>query len=156
MDAWKKITAFLDRIEVAVRSSRYERKGLFLKPAQVEALFSVYCRSDTMVVLPTGCGKSVIFHLLPWLLAAESSSGIVMVVSPLNAQMKKLRNLGITAHFLRQSSGCDDVSSEDTACAHPTNDGQHSLSDARIIFVHAEAVVSPSDETVTILLGDNF
>eukprot|EP00112_Aurelia_sp_Birch-Aquarium-sp1_P007307 Seg1796.4 transcript_id=Seg1796.4/GoldUCD/mRNA.D3Y31 product="Bloom syndrome protein" protein_id=Seg1796.4/GoldUCD/D3Y31 len=163
MEAWKTITTFFDRIEVAVRKSGYERKGLFLKPAQVEALFSVFCRSDTMVVLPTGYGKSVIFHLLPWLLSSESSSGIVIVVCPLNAlisdQMKKLRNLGIPVYFLHQSSDCEDVSFEEAASAPSCavfNDGQHSLSDARIVFVHAETVVSPSDQTMNTFLADNF
>ena len=40
-------------------------------PKQVISLESVYLQKDVMCILPTGYGKSLIFHLLPMLLFAK-------------------------------------------------------------------------------------
>ena len=92
-----------------------------LKPKQVVCLQSVYLGNDVMCVLPTGYGKSLIFHHLPMLLFARlklkrgdliidwrcqgictaTVDSIVIVVSPLNSlisdQIQRLNLRGIRA-----------------------------------------------------------
>jgi bloom syndrome protein len=78
----------------------------------------MYLQNDVMCVLPTGYGKSLVFHLLPMLLfvrgricswkskdiAATTVSSIVMVVSPLNSlisdQVARLYASGIRASVI--------------------------------------------------------
>lgn len=50
-------------IEEAVRDLGLE----ILKPKQREAIESFLSGKDTMVVLPTGYGKSIIYAALPWI-----------------------------------------------------------------------------------------
>ncbi len=44
---------------------------IFLKPKQAVCIKSIYLQNDVMCVLPTGYGKSLVFHLLPMLLFAR-------------------------------------------------------------------------------------
>ena len=114
--------AFLSCLEFAVLNSMYDDR--ILKPKQVLCLESLYLRKDLMCVLPTGYGKSLIFHLLPnmllfakynlgsddfqiWRRAWRSSkeisaaaiNSIIVVVSPLNSLMND------QIARLRESSG---------------------------------------------------
>jgi len=62
-----------------------------LKEKQLETLQSLYEGKDTIAVLPTGYGKSVIFQLLPHFLQKVnglSDPMIVLVIAPLNAIMQ--------------------------------------------------------------------
>ena len=98
----RKCLAFLSCLEFAVLNSVY--RDAILKLKQVICLESIYLNRDVMCVLPTGYGKSLIFHML--LLAKgkigsdffrerkskdtaeyEENNPIVIVVSPLNALM---------------------------------------------------------------------
>ncbi|XP_046551767.1 Werner syndrome ATP-dependent helicase homolog [Haliotis rubra] len=61
--------------------------SVILKPYQREALQYIYAEeSDCIVCLPTGYGKSLIFHLLGPLLRQKKGydSGSILVISPLN------------------------------------------------------------------------
>ena len=77
---------FLSSLHFSVTTSSYS--GLNLKPKQVKCL--------EVSVLPTGYGKSMIFHLLPSLFydkmkrtaPSPSLRPVVIVVSPLNALIK--------------------------------------------------------------------
>lgn len=64
-------------------------------PQQIEAMQAMLAGQDTLVVLPTGSGKSLTFQL-PALLR----NGVTLVFSPLIAlmrdQVERLRNLGLT------------------------------------------------------------
>ena len=60
---------FLSCLEFALLNSAY--KCTILKPKQVICLETLYLQKDVMCVLPTGYGKSLIFHLLPMLLFAK-------------------------------------------------------------------------------------
>jgi hypothetical protein len=61
-----------------------DRFGLVnFRPGQRDALQSVLAGRDTLVVMPTGAGKSLIFQL-----AALHLPGVTLVVSPLIALMK--------------------------------------------------------------------
>ena len=96
--------AFLSCLEFAVLNG--ENQNTIFKPKQVICLENVYLEKDVMCVLPTGYGKSLIFHLLPMLLFAKFklcgdlilswrsrgistavADSIVIVVSPLNSLM---------------------------------------------------------------------
>ena len=113
--------AFLSCLEFALLNSVYQY--IILKPKQVLCLESVYLQNNVMCVLPTGYGKSLIFHLLPMLLFAKlklrgnvlrgwRSKGvstrlvdsIVIVVSPLNSlmsnQISRLGASGIKASVI--------------------------------------------------------
>ena len=101
--------AFFSCLEFAVLNSIYENR--ILKPKQVLCMECLYLKEDLMCVLPTGYGKSLIFHLLPMLLFVKYNLGsdvfqiwrrawrsskeismaginfIIIVVSPLNSLM---------------------------------------------------------------------
>ena len=87
----------------------YAKKSLgisfALKDRQIEALESIYNGQDTVAVLPTGYGKSVIYQLLPWLLQRSSSEPLtVIIVTALNSimqdQVQSLCDNGIAACYL--------------------------------------------------------
>ena len=115
--------AFLSCLEIALLNSVYDE--IVLKPKQVLCQESVYLDKNVMCVLPTGYGKSLIFHLLPMLLFtkhklhSDVSGGwksnlksfstavvdsIVIVVLPLNSlmsdQISRLRMSGIEASVI--------------------------------------------------------
>ena len=85
---------FLSSLHFSVTTSSYS--GFNLKPKQVKCLEALYFRKDVVAVLPTGYGKSMIFHLLPSLFydkmkrtaPSPSLRPVVIVVSPLNALIK--------------------------------------------------------------------
>ena len=108
---------FLSCLEFAIRNSTYF--NTILKPKQVICLEYLYLKRGVICVLPTGYGKSLIFHLLPGLLFAKEMllmnetfrdvdmstvTAIVIVVSPLNAlinnQISRLGLSGIRASVL--------------------------------------------------------
>lgn len=73
-----------------------------LRPGQAEALAPVLEHRDTLVVMPTGAGKSLIYQL-----AACLQKGVTVVVSPLIALMKDqvdaLQARGIEAAYVNSS-----------------------------------------------------
>ena len=85
---------FLSSLHFSVTTSSYS--GFNLKPKQVKCLEALYFGKDVVAVLPTGYGKSMIFHLLPSLCydkmkrtaPSPSLRPVVIVVSPLNALIK--------------------------------------------------------------------
>ena len=116
---------FLCCLEFALLNSLYQE--IIFKPKQVLCLESVYLQKDVMCVLPTGYGKSLIFHLLPMLLFAKyklrrdllhawrsksfstvAVNSIVIVVSPLNSlisdQISRLQTRGIRASIVNVSN----------------------------------------------------
>ncbi|XP_028410628.1 uncharacterized protein LOC114533320 [Dendronephthya gigantea] len=65
-----------------------------LKEAQYEALKAIVInRNDSLVILPTGYGKSLIYQTLPFIFdyldPSPSLPAIIIVVSPLNALMQE-------------------------------------------------------------------
>ena len=112
--------AFLSCLEFAILNSFYLDK--ILKPKQVICLENIFLRKDVLCVLPTGYGKSLIFHLVPMMLFAKGKltdgdfwkcrgsvptadiNTIVIVVSPFNSlmsdQVSRLCLCGIRASVL--------------------------------------------------------
>ena len=82
--------------------------GYELKKEQTEAIYSVLSGSDVLVVLPTSFDKSMIYQALLWLSVylGQRTSPIVLVISPLVAQMKNqvlvvlMKRKGINAAFI--------------------------------------------------------
>ena len=72
------------------------------KPLQREIIANVQARRDTLVIMPTGGGKSLTYQV-----PALMFDGLTVVVSPLIALMKdqveQLRALGVSAVFLNSS-----------------------------------------------------
>lgn len=77
--------------------SRLKRESIVLSEQQVNAVCSVLRGQDTVVCLPTGHGKSVIFEVVPWChevpegLGQEGKKVVcsVIIVSPLLSLMDK-------------------------------------------------------------------
>ena len=146
---------FFSSLQFAISNSSYS--NINLKAKQVKCLEAIYLGRDVVAVLPTGYGKSMIFHLLPSLLYDKMISGrpassspvrpVIIVVSPLNALMKdqirKTSEGNVSATFLnvrnkKESSDLElDVSDA----------SQRMLKDAKydIIYTHPEAFISCKD-----------
>ncbi len=79
------------------------------RPGQEKAIDNILEKKNTLVVLPTGAGKSLIYQL-----SALVLEGITMVISPLIALMKdqvdSLEKVGIPATFINSS-----ISPQETA-----------------------------------------
>ena len=80
-------------LQAAISHSIYSNVNLKVK--QVICLEAIYHGRDVVAVLPTGYGKSVIFHLLPSLFLDKinyergaAAHPVLIVVSPLNALIK--------------------------------------------------------------------
>ena len=162
--------AFLCCLEFAVLNSVYQ--DAVLKPKQVISLESVYFQKDVVCVLPTGYGKSLIFHLLPMLLFAkfklrgdlllkwrsrsismDNVSSIVVVVSPLNSlmtdQVSRLRMSGIQASVMNIKESDKDQMADDSD-ENTDVDIDFTLCEKKklrdgqyhIVFAHPESFVS--------------
>ena len=162
--------AFLCCLEFAVLNSVYQ--DAVLKPKQVISLESVYFQKDVVCVLPTGYGKSLIFHLLPLLLFAkfklrgdlllkwrsrsismDNVSSIVVVVSPLNSlmtdQVYRLRMSGIQASVVNIKESDKDQMADDSD-ENTDLDIDFTLCEKKklrdgqyhIVFAHPESFVS--------------
>jgi superfamily II DNA helicase RecQ len=149
--------AFFHCLKFAIENSLY--CDAILKPKQIICLESVFFQKDVMCVLPTGYGKSLIFHLMPMLLFAkrklhgdsfggissEDVNTIVIVISPLNSlmsnQISRLSLSGIRASFLSvkdQSQDSENIQLDFTLCEEEKllNGYYH------IVFAHPESLIS--------------
>ncbi|KAL3882524.1 hypothetical protein ACJMK2_028860 [Sinanodonta woodiana] len=72
----------------------------WLRPRQIDALYSLRESKDLVVVLPTGYGKTLIFELIPFYLQCK-----VVVLQPLNVILNQLCSrldghvISVTEHF---------------------------------------------------------
>ena len=84
---------FYSSLQAAISHSIYF--NINLKVKQVVCLKAIYHGRDVVAVVPTGYGKSIIFHLLPSLFlykinyeGGAAAHPVVIVVSPLNALIR--------------------------------------------------------------------
>lgn len=103
------------------------------KPLQSEIINNVLARRDTLVIMPTGGGKSLTYQV-PALLF----EGLTVVVSPLIALMKdqveQLRALGVPAVFLNSS-----LSPEE----YQTNMDAVKSGQVKLLYVAPETLLTP-------------
>ncbi len=174
---------FINAVRYALDESNYH--DLFLKVKQYKVLETLILRKDTVAVLPTGYGKSVLFHLLPFVFDFFSAKdrksiqdkSMVLVITPLNAliedQMASLKRRGIKAAILNtvtqentmvgnQEDGSD--SEEDCNADEEGMDfkklniiAEENIKEekAKLVFAHPEAFISCRDGR-KILLSEVF
>ena len=136
---------FLSCLDFAIHRSVYT--NVILKPKQVTCLESLFLGKDVLGILPTGFGKSLIFHLLPYLLSRkreiqtrnlnenqQQQTSCVIVISPLNSlihdQIARLRLAGVRVRILKTDMDYldDESESHDEVCD--------------ILFAHPESIIS--------------
>ena len=134
----------LFRVALSKSLHKINKAGIGIKEKQYEALWSVVKdKNDSICVLPTGYGKSLIYQLLPFMFDfyphcedndLSSSSSFVLVISPLNAlmidQITKLK---------------DHVNVSIMKAVHVDESKDEPLymdnNSSKIIFAHAEALL---------------
>lgn len=103
------------------------------KPLQREIINNVMARRDTLVIMPTGGGKSLTYQVPALML-----EGLTVVVSPLIALMKdqveQLRALGVSAVFLNSS-----LSSEE----YQENMDFVKSGQSKLLYVAPETLLTP-------------
>ena len=150
--------AFLTKLQVALLSAGYEE--VTLKVKQVICLEILYLRKDVVAVLPTGYGKSLVFHVLPRLLnerdvvrtaSTTSSKSVVLVISPLKAlmydQISTLREKGVQAAILGVKETKLDEEGDSPIINSQWEGTRERIIQAgyEIVFCHPEAFLSCED-----------
>ena len=148
---------FLDCLHFAIVNSEYT--SIILKPKQVLCLEAAFLGKDLLAVLPTGYGKSLVFHLLSSLLAEKKRrSGVlektvVIVIFPLNSliplnslhnQLKKINRLSHRAAVLSvqgQELGQNNVGEQSFDYTN-INESRLKNADYEYIFTHPETCLS--------------
>lgn len=130
---------------------------LSVKPKQWDVLKALVVKKrDVLAILPTGYGKSLIYQLLPDIFnfVRETSSSIVLVVSPLTAlirdQVDRLKSVGLKACIFRHAR-------EENVATNEANDFEFEgdFDEASVIFAHPE-VLTGSKKCREVLLSDKF
>lgn len=103
------------------------------KPLQREIINNVMARRDTLVIMPTGGGKSLTYQV-----PALMMEGLTVVVSPLIALMKdqveQLRALGVSAVFLNSSLSAEEYQEN----MDSVKSGQ-----SKLLYVAPETLLTP-------------
>src|SRR6516164_1241106 len=98
----RRVTAPLPFLDEAREGLRRHFGHADFRPAQAEIVSSVLSGWNTVVVMPTGAGKSLCYQLPAMLLP-----GVTLVVSPLIALMKDqvdaLNQRGLSATFINST-----------------------------------------------------
>ena len=97
-----KFLSVLRRVGFSLNNGNFP--SLNLKPLQMKCFEYMLKGQDVIGVLPTGFGKSMLFHLLPDFIPVKTTKNIVIGVCPLNSiiedQLKVLKARRITADVL--------------------------------------------------------
>lgn len=83
------------KLALLMFNKQFDEEYFFLKPKQVDCLKAIQ-EKDTVAILPTGYGKSLIFELLPHFSKCVCDiKSIVIIIAPLNAIIEQeLSKLG--------------------------------------------------------------
>ena len=158
--------AFLTCLHFAVVNSLYS--NVVLKPKQVICLEKLFLGVDVLAILPTGYGKSLIYHLLPLMLFARKMlevnptsdpltlppvclrdvTSVLLVISPLNSlisdQVQKLSATGLRVSALNIFPTALSEENEDVDCDVTELDKKQKLVNGyyNLLFAHPEAFMS--------------
>ena len=161
------LNSFFHAVRYALDSCQYD---VFLKVKQLKILEACMLGKHVIGVLPTGYGKSVIFHMLPFMsdyLSGKGNKSIAIVISPLNAliedQISNLNARGIKTGVLQASQRVieddkkelldledeGDLQDNKTTSNYDIakNETLHSIQkkEIRRLFTHPEAFISCKD-----------
>lgn len=83
------------KLALLMFNKQFDEEYFFLKPKQIDCLKAIQ-EKDTVAILPTGYGKSLIFELLPHFSKCVCDiKSIVIIIAPLNAIIEQeLSKLG--------------------------------------------------------------
>lgn len=83
------------KLALLMFNKQFDEEYFFLKPKKIDCLKAIQ-EKDTVAILPTGYGKSLIFELLPHLSKCVCDiKSIVIIIAPLNAIIEQeLSKLG--------------------------------------------------------------
>nr|XP_022298997.1 ATP-dependent DNA helicase Q-like 3 [Crassostrea virginica] len=116
-----------------------------LKKEQLEVLEAVYEGRDCVAVLPTGFGKSVIFHLIPYLTPQPKT---VIVVAPITAlmedQLQSLSEKEISACSISMDGTFYNTVSQEDGCIKTVSMNHFDIADFRLVYAHPETVTTNS------------
>ncbi|XP_057292020.1 ATP-dependent DNA helicase RecQ-like [Hydractinia symbiolongicarpus] len=149
----------LKRISFALNNYIFQ---FCLKPKQAICLEALLKGNDVVAVLPTGFGKSIIFHLLADLFPVKNEKNIVLVISPLtsiiNDQVKYLNGIGFSAAVLNLEQrkfeadeslfGSNDAVEDDHDGTNITIDCGIKNGDIKILFAHPESFLSDQGRSI--------
>ena len=113
-------------------------------PGQSAPLAAILSGRDTLAVMPTGSGKSLLYQL-PAVMDAGLEPGLVVVVSPLIAlmrdQLRALAGKGIAAAALHSMQDDDEARAAFASLAPGPAQGQ-----ARLLYLAPERLAQPSTQ----------
>ena len=160
------LNSFFHAVRYALDSCNYD---VFLKVKQLKILEACMLGEHVIGVLPTGYGKSVIFHILPYVsdyLNKKGDKSIIVVISPLNAliedQVSFLNARGIKAGVLQASRQVNKEDKEELLDSEDEGDlldkttnnydiAEHDTcksvqnGEVKLLFTHPEAFISCKD-----------
>ena len=161
MEKDSKCMIFLVCLHFSIISSLYS--NVILKPRQVICLEKMFLGVDTLAVLPTGYGKSLIYQLLPFMLFAKKVleenptkrldsindvTSVLLVISPLNSlindQIQKLVATGLRVSALNIFKRVSSDDSEEIECDVTEQEKKEQFVSGyyNILFAHPEALIS--------------
>jgi ATP-dependent DNA helicase RecQ len=114
-----------------------------LRPQQERAIESVLARRDSLVVMPTGGGKSLCYQLPP-LLTGELTVVVSPLISLMKDQVDTLRDLGVEARQVNSTTSVD----EKREVARLARDGR-----LRLLFVSPERLAVDRFQEFLVTLG---
>ena len=100
------VDGFDDSVEFVLRN--LQKETLELTVHQKQAIKSILIGKDTLVCLPTGHGKSIIFECLPhcydYLHGASSPQGqpssVIVISTTVNNEVTNMRHCAVSMHVL--------------------------------------------------------
>ena len=149
-----KFLSVLRRVEFSLNNGNFP--SLNLKTLQMKCFEYMLEGQDVIGVLPTGFGKSMLFHLLPHFIPVKTTRNIVIVVCPLNSiiedQLKVLKDRRITADVLQLA--VNEKEPAENLFGNEQEPSEHVVPDSTkfprdvvngntsIVFAHPEALLS--------------
>ena len=151
------LNSFFHAVGYAIQKLNYD--SIFLKVKQYQVLDSILKGRDTIAILPTGYGKSIIFYLLPFICdyinSAKPNNGYaVLIITPLNSlindQRYILKKRGVKTSALNTS--IDRLANTERKVSSESE----SDSDEEIMAKEHKVDLAMDDDSRENLAGENF